>query len=123
MKFNESGFCKFCGQAWAIESDKMLTEEQLNEEATWKCKCAEACQARAREEFKKTAETDIDILFGKEMPEEAEFLKKALPLLVERKIISLSVDIDGRFKAKMRSTVAGKIKVTKTLSEKWETEN
>ena len=61
VKFNESGFCKFCGQAWAIESDKMLTEEQLNEEATWKCKCAEACQARAREEYKKTAETDIDI--------------------------------------------------------------
>ena len=123
MKFNESGFCKFCGQAWAVESDKMLTEEQLNEEATWKCKCEEALQARAKEEFKKTAETDIDILFGDEMPETTEFLKKALPMLVERKIISLSVDIDGRFKAKMKSTIAGKVKVTKTLSEKWETEN
>jgi len=28
MKFNESGFCRYCGQAWAIESNKELTEEQ-----------------------------------------------------------------------------------------------
>jgi len=123
MKFNESGFCRYCGQAWAIESNKELTEEQLNNEATWKCRCDEAVQARTREEYKKTAETDINILFGEEMPEATEFLKSAIPLLVERKVIALSLDIDGRFKAKMKSTVAGKVKVTKTLSEKWETEN
>lgn len=123
MKYNKTGFCRYCGQAWAIESDKELTEEQLNNEATWKCKCDEAIQDRNRKEYKKTAETDINILFGEEMPEAAEFLKSALPLMVERKVLSLSLDIDGRYKAKMKSTIAGKIKVTKTFSEKWETEN
>ena len=126
MKYNSTGFCKYCGQAFAIESDKELTEEQLNKEATWKCKCEEAIHARNVEEYKNTAKSSIDILFGQEefAEEEAvEFLKAATVLLAERKILSVSVDLDGRYKAKMTSTVAGKVKVAKTLSEKWETED
>lgn len=126
MKHNQTGFCKYCGQAFAIESDKELKEEQLNKEATWKCNCKEAIHARKVEEYKKTANTNIDVLFGTEEFAEAEavkFLKSAVPLLAERKILSMTVDLDGRFKAKLTSTVAGKVKVTKTLSEKWETED
>ena len=126
MKHNQTGFCRYCGQAFALESDKELTEEQLNKEATWKCNCEEAIHARAVEEYKKTANTSIDVLFGKEeFCEESavEFLRSAVPLLAERKILSVTVDLDGRFKAKLTSTVAGKVKVTKTLSERWETED
>lgn len=123
MKYSKNGFCKYCGQARVIESDKELTSEQLDAEATWECNCNEALQARARKEYKRNAEMDIDDLFGEEMPEATKFLKSAIPLLAERKIFDLSLNIDGRFKAKLKSTPVGKIKVTKTFSEKWETEN
>lgn len=33
----QTGFCKYCGQAVAIESKKELTKEQLIEEASYEC--------------------------------------------------------------------------------------
>lgn len=116
------GACRFCGQIGVVQSEKELTQVQLDEEATWNCKCDEARKMRAQEENYRTATAAVDTLFG-DMEEEAEFLKEACKLLASGTIKTVSVDTGGAVKASLKTTKKGKIRITRSMSEKQEMES
>ena len=116
------GECKYCGQMRTVQSEKKLTKEQLNEEVTWNCRCDDARAAREREENYRTATTAVETLF-QDMEREAEFLKQACKLLADGTLKSVTVDIGGMVKASVKTTKKGKIRITRSMSEKQEMES
>lgn len=116
------GACKYCGQMGTVQSEKKLTKEQLNEEVTWNCRCAEAKAAREKEENYRTATAAVETLF-KDMEREAEFLKQACKLLADGTLKSVTVDTGGMVKASVKTTKKGKIRITRSMSEKQEMES
>lgn len=116
------GACRFCGQIGVVQSEKELTQVQLDEEATWNCKCEEARKMREQEENLRMATAAVDTLFS-DMEDEAEFLKEACKLLANGNIKAVSVDTGGAVKATLKTTTKGKIRITRKMSEKREMES
>ena len=116
------GACRFCGQIGVVQSEKELTQVQLDEEATWNCKCEEARKMREQEENLRMATSAVETLF-RDMEKEAQLLKEACKLLADGTLKSVSIDTGGTVKASLKSTAKGKIKVTRKMSEKQEMES
>ena len=116
------GTCKYCGQISVVKSDKVLTEVELNNEATWNCNCPEAVAVRERELNLRTAKNAVEALF-KDMEKEADFLKMACELLADGTLKSVNIDTGGTVKATLRVTTKGKIRVTRKMSDKQELES
>ena len=116
------GTCKYCGQISVVKSDKVMTKEELNNDATWYCTCEEAVAAREKELNLRTAKDAVDYLF-KDMEKEAGFLKMACELLADGTLKSINMDTGGTVKATLRVTAKGKIKVTRKMSDKQELES
>ena len=110
------GTCKFCGQAFMIETLGMTSSEDLDERATEKCDCNESKQYINRRDRKKKACAKIEELFGEEGTI-TEILKANLDNMLDYKIATISIDETG-YKAKMQMTSKGKIKIEKSISRK-----
>lgn len=117
----QTGYCRFCGQAIAIESSKELTDEQLVEEASFRCTCPEAQSKRKQEESKRIGKDAVEALFG-DMREIAEYLRDGVELLTSGYIGSITVDTGSGTQAKLKVTAKGTVRVTRIEKEKREIE-
>ena len=116
-----TGFCKFCGQAVAIETERDMDQEQLDTEATSKCTCEEAMRKRKQKESAGAAINAVEILF-KELPGMEQFLKSGVQAISNGDVYSISVDSGRGTQAKLKMTNKGSIRVTRIEKEKRELE-
>lgn len=73
--------CRFCGQLVQLDGDCELTEKQAEEEATMRCKCAEAAEYQKMRKRKEKALKNISLLFGEDAGSEKQIDKNIVDIL------------------------------------------
>jgi biotin synthase-like enzyme len=116
-----TGFCKYCGQAIAIETEKELDQEALDNEASMKCECEAAKVMKKREENRRIGLESVRCLF-EDMPDLAEFLQDGVNIIAENRADSISVDTGMGVQGKLKATKKGTVRVTRIEKEKREME-
>ncbi len=93
----ETGFCKYCGQAKAVQigEDQKYSQEDLDMIATSECGCDLAKTQNEKENRIRRAKESIDSIAKEGETSVGDFLKQALPLLTDHKIKKLSVNLNG----------------------------
>jgi len=114
---NKRGACRFCGQQKIIEVPETLEQEEIDEEVTLECRCAEARgyqEKREREEKTQaqmvSAKGTVYELFHEEFPEIEDVLNECIPLLVNLKARKILVNTGKKVTASV-SISKGTIKV------------
>lgn len=93
-----TGFCNFCsqGRLVAVPDDQEFPQDELNRIATEECECEKAKRHREREDKIERAEYYINNLVPDREGEAKPLLLAAVPLLIDRVIKKMSVNLDGR---------------------------
>lgn len=102
MSITRQGVCKCCGQVVMVETfSSEVTEEELNDMATEKCDCDGAVYLQTLARKKKIGEAKVTALFDKE-PEVRDLLIKAIPLLYNTALKSITVKCGSGVKGSMK---------------------
>lgn len=115
------GGCRFCGQTKLLHTAMLWDEENCNEAATEMCDCAEAKDYANGKRREENAVKAISTAYGDTapvpLPQFVSLLQPAVKPLVTGKIDSITVEVDG-IKAKLSMTSKGKVKLSKTATDK-----
>lgn len=113
--------CRFCGQLVQLDGDCELTEKQAEEEATMRCKCAEAAEYQKMRKRKEKALKNISLLFGEDAGSEkqidkniVDILKTAAEEICNENIEKISLNMWGGVKASVSRNAKGEINVERT---------
>ncbi|MDR1631234.1 MAG: hypothetical protein LBS36_13635 [Oscillospiraceae bacterium] len=124
----EYGICEYCGQTYFINMPEYETQEKRNAHVTKKCTCPEAeTAARIAKQIEKGTKRvqelfgDVAEKYGFEPVQNQsaiETLCNMVSLIVHDVIVSATVQLNGRTRAKISTTSGGKIKIERTETTK-----
>ena len=99
-----TGTCKYCGQSAMVKVPADWDQEQINEHVSENvCMCEEGAEPRSIKKTTEAAQDGLDILFAKEENDKAkDFLKAAIPLLIDADIDSIGITLGENIKYTMR---------------------
>ena len=119
---NYSAPCKFCGQVQTFEGpEDMSTHEQMKKAMTL-CDCSAAQQLRRMESSRLKAEDNAEELL-KDHEELRELVKFAINQMSDSGLVSLTADSGTGYKATVKLTQKGTIKLTVKKEARWEIES
>lgn len=85
------GFCKYCGQAYMVDSDQDTTEAELNELATAQCTCEGAINHAWKKAVLEVFSQDIEVVFGEKNADIKKLFGEAGEMIMNGRIKTLSV--------------------------------
>lgn len=112
------GACIFCGQMARIETLSPWPEEKCNEAATELCDCAEAKTYVYKKRRLEKACKSIEEQFRSQEKMIRDMLRQLATLIVDCKLETATIKINGELKAKISLTAKGSIKVEKIQTKK-----
>lgn len=117
----EIGACRFCGQTRMFHTIFPWNEDECNEAATELCDCPDAKDYTNGKRREEKATNAIVAAYGDNapvpLPQFVTLLQPAVKPLVTGKIDSITVECNG-IKAKLTMTSKGKVKLSKTITDK-----
>lgn len=118
---DQFGACRFCGQTKLLHPLFPWSEEDCNEVATELCDCPDAKNYTNGKHREEKAMNAIAAAYGDNaqvpLPQFVTLLQPAVKPLVTGKIDSITVECNG-IKAKLTMTSKGKVKLSKTATDK-----
>ncbi len=120
--------CKFCGQTFL--SDRLsenATEDEALEVGTEECRCFEAELYRKKCNAAYSAKEEIDNLFLETDeisgmaaidPQAIEIMKTVVDMMVESKIVKMTLDIPNKGKASLGIDAKGKFSISREMKLK-----
>lgn len=129
-----TGVCRFCVEIAFVDNNETEngTADERNNIATGNCTCELSKQERDKKSKIENAKERIRQLFGEDAPdygfdpiEEGSIIRlldSAVYQIAERKIISVTIDINYKTKAKISSSAKGKINIERTEVSKYKLE-
>lgn len=112
------GACIFCGQMAQIETLSPWPEEKCNEVATELCDCAEAKTYVYKKRRLEKACRSIEEQFRSQEKTIRDILRQLAALIVDSRLESATVKINGELKAKISLTAKGSVKVERIQTKK-----
>lgn len=113
----KTGMCKFCGQQKFMKVPEDMTDEALNDEVSFVCRCEAGKIWRAGVEDEKRVEGMITeakgisfALLNSEYPKIEELVNELVPKMVKLDIKKIDIGISTQTKIKIRRT-EGSIKI------------
>jgi len=124
-----TGTCKYCGELRLTNCEHNDTEEERDEYATMYCDCYESVNATKKEEYAENARKQIDELFGDGTEKigassiksqlAIELMRDAVVAISDYQIVSVSMQVTSRIKAKIAMNSKGKIDITRTDTDQY----
>ena len=111
-KFVEkTGMCKFCGQTKFMKVPESMTDEQLNDEVSFECRCEAGKIWRAGVEDEKRIQGMIEeskgisfALLNAKNPQIEELVNELVPKMVKLDIKNIVMSISSQTKIKIKRT-------------------
>lgn len=125
------GVCKHCGQIVIVKCMEYYTQDQKNKIASEICDCYKAKEERRIKQQVETATERVKQLFGEGADEydlkpikeeQLEFLYKMITLVSKRLTRNITLQLNGRCKARILLTKNGTIKVERIDTTKYQLE-
>lgn len=114
------GTCRYCGQTFALETSGMMTSDDLDEAATYKCDCTGSKLLVARRKRIAKAMDNIDDIFkptgtadGEKENVIGQILKENVERIINEDVAKITIDNGTGTKATITMTSKGGIKVTR----------
>lgn len=114
------GYCGYCGEARMVEVEEIASQEMINEEVTYNCRCFSATQVREKKEQKENCISNIEEMLNENYPEIAKLFKESIDAIQDNKIKKISVNTHRNQTARISKTKDG-IKVELEKKQKAET--
>lgn len=107
----KTGMCKFCGQQRFLKVPDTMTDEELNDEVSFQCRCEAGKIWRAGVEDKKRIQGMIEeskgiafALLNAKNPEIEELVNELVPKMVKLDIKGLVISLSAQTKIKIKRT-------------------
>ncbi len=114
----QTGACIFCGQIATIETLLPWPEEKCNEAATELCDCNEAKIYVLKKRRLEKACKSIEEQFKSQEKVIRDMLRQLAALVVDNRLETAAIKINGELKAKISLTAKGSIKVERIQTKK-----
>ena len=101
------GCCIYCGEIRMVEVPEDISQEMIDAEASQKCNCYQATEARKRKKQKEQCTEDIEEVLGEYYPEIAEIFRSSIDVIQDAKIKKLTVNTHGNKIARISMTKDG----------------
>ena len=116
----KTGMCKFCGQTKFMKVPEEMTDEELNDQVSFECRCEAGKIWRAGVEDEKRVEGMITeskgisfALLNNDFPEIEELVNELVPKMVKLDLKKIEISISTQTKVKIRRTDSS-IKIYRT---------
>lgn len=119
---NYSAPCKFCGQVQTFEGPENMSEHEQMRKALTLCDCSAAMTLKRMEASRLKAQDNADELL-KDHDELREVVKFAINQTADNGIVSFTADSGTGYKATVKLTQKGTIKLTVKKEARWEIES
>lgn len=107
----KTGMCKFCGQTKFLKVPEEMTDEELNDQVSFECRCEAGKIWRAGVEDEKRVQGMITeskgiafTLLNSEYPKIEELVNELVPKMVNLDIKKIDIGISAQTKIKIRRT-------------------
>lgn len=107
----KTGMCKFCGQQRFLKVPDTMTDEELNDEVSFQCRCEAGKIWRAGVEDERRIQGMIEeskgisfALLNAKNPEIEELVNELVPKMVKLDIKSLVISLSAQTKIKIKRT-------------------
>ena len=114
--------CKFCGQVQTFEGEEGMSDIQQMKKAMMLCDCSAAQQLKRIESSRLKAQDNADELL-KDHEELRDLVKFGINQMAENGLVSLTADSGTGYKATVKLTQKGTIKLTVKKEARWEIES
>ena len=119
----QTGYCRFCGQAGIVRTMTGWSEDRINEQVTIQCQCEEAKMYAKAIERKQKAKKRVNELFGDgaEKPVKGkvvEILLLTVDAIEDKAMKGITVDVGHGIKAKVSKMAKESIKVERSENKK-----
>ena len=119
---NYSAPCKFCGQVQTFEGEEGMSNAAQMKKALMLCDCSAAQALRRMESSRMKAQDNADELL-KDHEELRDVIKYAIDQMSDTGLVSLTADSGTGYKATVKLTQKGTIKLTVKKEARWEIES
>jgi hypothetical protein len=119
---NYSAPCRFCGQVQTFEAEEGLSEYEQAKRALSLCDCSAAVSLKRMEASRLKAIDNADELL-QDHEELREVMKFAINQMSDSGLVSLTADSGTGYKATVKLTQKGTIKLTVKKEARWEIES
>jgi hypothetical protein len=119
---NYSAPCKCCGQVQTFEGEEGMSQHEQMKKAMMLCDCSAAQALRRMEASRCKAQDNADDLL-KDHEELRDVIKYAVDKMSESGLVSLTADSGTGYKATVKLTQKGTIKLTVKKEARWEIES
>ena len=119
---NYSAPCKFCGQEQTFEGEEGMSAIQQMKKAMMLCDCSAAQSLRRIESSRLKAQDQADELLA-DHEELREVVKYGINQMAESGLVSFTADSGTGYKATVKLTQKGTIKLTVKKEARWEIES
>ena len=114
--------CKFCGQVQTFEGEEGMSNAAQMKKALMLCDCSAAQGIRRMESSRMKAQDNADELL-KDHDELRELVKFGINQMSDSGLVSLTADSGTGYKATVKLTQKGTIKLTVKKEARWEIES
>ena len=114
--------CKFCGQVQTFEGPEDMSNIEQMKKAMMLCDCSAAQQLRRMESSRLKAQDNAEELL-KDHEELRDLVKFGINQMAESGLVSLTADSGTGYKATVKLTQKGTIKLTVKKEARWEIES
>ena len=119
---NYSAPCKFCGQVQTFEGEEGMSKNEQMKKALMLCNCSAAQSLRRMEASRLKAQDNAEELL-KDFDELREVMKYAINQMSDSGLVSFTADSGTGYKATVKLTQKGTIKLTVKKEARWEIES
>lgn len=102
------GYCKYCGNSRIIQATEGMSEEDINNQASYECDCDGAKEERDIQYLISTGEKSLKAIVGKRSKALEKTLMPFIELIARKKIKKISVNLDGITTASIYAASSGK---------------
>ena len=114
--------CKFCGQVQTFEGEEGMSNNEQMRKAMSLCDCSAAMALKRMEASRLKAQDNADELL-KDHEELRDVIKHAINQMSDTGLVSLTADSGTGYKATVKLTQKGTIKLTVKKEARWEIES
>ena len=119
---NYSAPCKFCGQVQTFEGEEGMSNNEQMRKAMSLCDCSAAMSLKRMEASRLKAQDNADELL-KDNEELRDLVKFGINQMSDSGLVSLTADSGTGYKATVKLTQKGTIKLTVKKEARWEIES
>ena len=119
---NYSAPCRFCGQVQTFEAEEGLSEYEQTKRALSLCDCTAAQSLKRMEASRLKAQDNADELL-KDHDDLREAIKCAIDHMSDSGLVSFTADSGTGYKATLKLTQKGTIKLSVKKEARWEIES